>query len=168
MQKQYKFSIWYVLLGFWIVLIVHSLLVSAFAIKTIPYSEFLNLLKENKIIEVAIRADQIQGKLKDTASATAKETMSRTVRVDSDTSKLLEQYDVSFMGEIESRFFANLFSWLIPIFIFFGIWFFLMKRMSGQQPGFMTIGKNKAKIYMQEDIDERFEDVQVSMNPNKN
>ena len=62
MEKQYKFSIWYVLLGIWVVLIVHNLLVSAFAIKTIPYSEFLTLLKEDKVIEVAIRADQIQAR----------------------------------------------------------------------------------------------------------
>jgi cell division protease FtsH len=159
MQKHHKFSIWYVLLGIWVVLIVHNFLVSAFAIKTIPYSEFLNLLKENKIIEVAIRADQIQGKLRDGDGGADKETLFRTVRVDPETSKLLEQYKVPFKGEIESRFLANLFSWLIPIFIFFGIWFFLMRRMTGQQPGFMTLGKNKAKIYMQEDIDVRFEDV---------
>jgi len=159
MQKHHKFSIWYVLLGIWAVLIVHNLLVSAFAIKTIPYSEFLSLLKEGKIIEVAIRANQIQGKIKGGDNNASKETMFRTVRVDSETSKLMEQYNVPFKGEIESRFLAGLFSWLIPIFIFFGIWFFLMKRMTGQQPGFMTLGKNKAKIYMQEDIDIRFEDV---------
>ncbi len=159
MEKHHKVSIWYVVLGIWVVLIVHNLLVSAFAIKTIPYSEFLTLLKENKVIEVAIRANQIQGKIKDGESGTAKEIMFRTVRVDPETSKLLEQYNVPFKGEIESQFLANLFSWLIPIFIFLGIWFFLMKRMTGQQPGFMTIGKNKAKIYMQEDIDVRFEDV---------
>ena len=159
MQKHHKFSIWYVLLGIWAVLIVHNLLVSAFAIKTIPYSEFLNLLKEGQIMEVAIRANQIQGKIKGGDNNTAKETMFRTVRVDSETSKLLEQYNVPFKGEIESQFLANLFSWLIPIFIFIGIWFFLMKRMTGQQPGFMSLGKNKAKIYMQEDIDIRFEDV---------
>jgi len=159
MEKHHKVSIWYLVLGIWVVLIVHNILVSAFAIKTIPYSEFLTLLKENKVIEVAIRADQIQGKLKDEESGTAKEIMFRTVRVDPDTSKLLEQYNVPFKGEIESQFLANLFSWLIPIFIFFGIWFFLMKRMTAQQPGFMTLGKNKAKIYMQEDIDVRFEDV---------
>jgi cell division protease FtsH len=159
MEKHHKFSIWYVILGIWAVLIVHNLLVSAFAIKTIPYSEFLNLLKEGKIIEVAIRANQIQGKIKGGDNNAASDTMFRTVRVDPDTSKLLEQYNVQFKGEIESQFFANLFSWLIPIFIFIGIWFFLMKRMTGQQPGFMTLGKNKAKIYMQEDIDERFEDV---------
>ena len=159
MEKHHKVSIWYVVLGIWVVLIVHNLLVSAFAIKTIPYSEFLTLLKENKIIEVAIRANQIQGKMNDAESGAAKEIMFRTVRVDPDTSKLLEQYNVPFKGEIESQFLANLFSWLIPIFIFIGIWFFLMKRMTGQQPGFMTLGKNKAKIYMQEDIDVRFEDV---------
>jgi cell division protease FtsH len=159
MEKHHKFSIWYVILGIWAVLIVHNLLVSAFAIKTIPYSEFLNLLKEGKIIEVAIRANQIQGKIKGGDNNAASETMFRTVRVDSETSKLLEQYNVPFKGEIESQFLANLFSWLIPIFIFIGIWFFLMKRMTGQQPGFMTLGKNKAKIYMQEDIDVRFEDV---------
>jgi cell division protease FtsH len=146
-------------LGIWAVLIVHNLLVSAFAIKTIPYSEFLNLLKEGKIVEVAIRANQIQGKIRGGENNASKETMFRTVRVDSETSKLLEQYNVPFKGEIESRFLASLFSWLIPIFIFFGIWFFLMKRMTGQQPGFMTLGKNKAKIYMREDIDIRFEDV---------
>ena len=92
MEKHHKFSIWYVLLGVWVVLIVHNLLVSAFAIKTIPYSEFLNLLKENKIIEVAIRANQIQGKLKEEGDGAAKEIMFRTVRVDPETSKLLEQY----------------------------------------------------------------------------
>jgi cell division protease FtsH len=34
-----------------------------------------------------------------------------------------------------------------------------MKRMAGQQPGFMSLGENKAKIYVQEEIDVRFEDV---------
>jgi len=43
----------------------HQMLISAFAIKTIPYSEFLRLLKENKIAEVAISANKIQGKRKD-------------------------------------------------------------------------------------------------------
>jgi cell division protease FtsH len=157
MEKRHKFSIWYVLLGVWFVLIFHNILVSAFAIKTIPYSEFLKLLKENKVIEVAISANQIQGKIKNDAAG--KEQMFRSVRVDQDTSKLLEQYNVKFKGEIESRFFATLLSWVVPVFLFFGLWYFLMKRMAGQQPGFMTLGKNKAKIYMQEDINIRFEDV---------
>ncbi len=157
MEKRQKFSIWYVILGVWFVLLLQNSITTMFAVKTIPYSEFLKLLKENKVIEVAITANQIQGKLKDGAGG--KEQMFRTVRVDPDTSKLLEQYEVNFKGEIESRFLPTLLSWVVPVFLFFGLWYFLMKRMAGQQPGFMSLGKNKAKIYVQEEIDVRFEDV---------
>jgi cell division protease FtsH len=157
MEKQHKFSIWYVLLGIWFVLILQNYITAMFAIKTIPYSEFLRLLKENKVVEVAISANQIEGKMTD--EATGKEQMFKTVRVDPDTSKLLEQYNVNFKGEIESHFMQSLLSWIVPVFLFFGLWYFLMKRMAGQQPGFMTLGKNKAKIYMQEEIDVRFADV---------
>jgi len=159
MDKKHKFSIWYVFLGIWGVLILHNLMVSTFAVKTIPYSEFLQLLKDDQVAEVAISTNQIQGKTKTGDGPAASEYYFRTVRVDPDTSKLLAAYDVTFKGEVESQFFANLLSWLIPIFIFFGIWFFLMKRMAGQQPGFMKLGKNKAKIYMQQDIEVRFTDV---------
>ncbi|MGD9238475.1 MAG: ATP-dependent zinc metalloprotease FtsH [Desulfobacterales bacterium] len=157
MEKRQKFSIWYVLLGVWFVLILQNYITTMFAVKTIPYSEFLKLLKENKVIEVAISANQIQGKIK--GDVNGKEQMFKTVRVDPDTSKLLEQYEVNFKGEIESRFLATLLSWVVPVFLFIGLWFFLMKRIAGQQPGFMTLGKNKAKIYMQEEIDVHFEDV---------
>jgi len=159
MEKHHKFSIWYVLLGIWVVLIVHNMLFSALSIKTIPYSEFLKLVKEGKVTEVAITQNQIQGRLVDNGSESGQGKSFRTVRVDSDISQLLEQNNIKFMGEIESTFFRNLFSWIIPIFIFVGIWYFMMRRMAGQQPGFMSLGKNKAKIYMREDIDVTFDDV---------
>ena len=149
MEKKQKFSIWYVLLGIWFVFIIQNFMVAAFEIKTIPYSQFLQLLKENKISEVAISSNRIQGKYKENGVSPAKETMFKTVRVDPETSKLLEQYNVNFKGEIESQFLPTLLSWIIPVFLFFGVWYFLMKRMAGQQPGFMTLGKNKAKVYMQ-------------------
>jgi cell division protease FtsH len=119
MEKRQKVSIWYVLLGIWIVLILQNFITTMFAIKTVPYSEFLKLLKEKKVTEVAISANQIQGKIKE--NATGKEQMFRTVRVDSDTSKLLEQYNVKFKGEIESRFLPTLLSWIVPVFLFIGV-----------------------------------------------
>ena len=54
MEKQQKFSIWYVILGIWFVFIIQNYMGSAFEIKTVTYSKFLKLLKENKIVEVAI------------------------------------------------------------------------------------------------------------------
>jgi cell division protease FtsH len=159
MQKHHKFSVWYVVLGIWFVFIIHNYMAGVFAVKTIPYSEFLTLLKEGKISEVAISTNQIQGTYKADGSNGAKEVRFRTVRVDPDTSELLEQYNVNFKGEIESQFLPTLLSWIIPVLLFFGVWYFMIKRMAGQQPGFMTLGKNKAKIYMQEDIQVRFDDV---------
>ena len=158
MEKHQKFSIWYVILGIWLVLLFHHFLVSIFAIEVIPYSQFLELLKENKITEVAISSNQIQGKMRVDKNNPDKEELFRTVRVDQETSAMLEQYDVKFKGEVESTFFRDLLSWLIPIFIFIGIWFYMMKRLTGQQQGFMTLGKNKAKIYMQDELGIKFED----------
>ncbi len=159
MEKQHKFSIWYVLLGIWVVLLIQNYLGSALAIKTIPYSEFLNLVKENRVAEVAISANQIQGKMKIDDKDPNKTDLFKTLRVDPEISTLLEQHNVTFKGQVESTLLRDLFSWIFPLVLFFGVWYFLMKRMAGQQAGFMTLGKNKAKIYMQNELDVTFNDV---------
>jgi len=49
MEKHHKFSLWYVILGIWGVLLLHNLMFSAMAVRNVPYSEFLDLLKEGKV-----------------------------------------------------------------------------------------------------------------------
>ena len=159
MEKQHKFSIWYVLIGIWAVLLIQSYISSMFAVQTIPYSQFLNLLKAGKIVEVAITANQIQGKMKVEGGAPDETKTFKTIRVDPELSTILDQYKVVFKGEIESTFLRDLFSWVFPLILFVGIWFFLMKKMGAQQAGFMTIGKNKAKIYMENELNVTFKDV---------
>jgi len=159
MEKHQKFSVWYVLLGIWFVLILQNVLSGAFAVKVIPYSQFLNLLKEGRIVEVAITADKIQGKMKETGVPDGTVIPFRTVRVDPEISTLLDQYNITFKGEVESTLLPTLLSWIVPTALFSGVWFFFMKRMMGQQQGFMTLGKNKAKIYMESDLNVTFEDV---------
>jgi cell division protease FtsH len=158
MEKHHKFSIWYVILGIWVVLLFQNYLVSAFSIKTIPYSEFLKLVKENKVTEVAITANQIQGRMISGSSSQEKGEAFKTVRVDPEISDLLDQHNITFKGEIESTFLRSLFSWLVPVFLFVGIWYFFMRRMTGQQPGFMSLGKNRAKIYVENELDVTFDD----------
>jgi cell division protease FtsH len=159
MEKRHKFSIWYVMLGVWIVLLIQNYLASVFAIKTIPYSEFLTLLKEGKVTELAITENQIQGRLKPEGQGGGPGQAFKTVRVDPELSTLLEKYNVNFKGEIQSTFLRDLFSWIFPIALFIGIWYLFMKKMAGQQPGFMSLGKNKAKIYMENELNVTFEDV---------
>jgi cell division protease FtsH len=158
LEKSHKFSIWYVLLGIWIVLLIQNALSSYLAIRTIPYSEFLELLKEKRVAEVAISANQIQGKMITDPKDPAQTELFKTVRVDPDISQLLEQHNITFKGQMESTLLRDLFSWIFPIFLFVGIWYFLMKRMAGQQPGFMTLGKNKANIYMENELNVTFDD----------
>lgn len=158
MKKEHKFSLVYVLIGIWAVLIIQSYIATMFAAETISYSQFLDMLKTGKITEVAISADRIEGKMKTGDKPEDLKTF-RTVRVDQDLSQMLDNYHVSFKGEIESTFVRDLFSWIFPIFLFVGVWYFLMKRMGAQQTGFMTLGKNKAKIYMEDELKVHFDDV---------
>jgi cell division protease FtsH len=158
MEKHHKFSIWYVLLGIWIVLLIQNALSSYLAVKVIPYSQFLTFLKEKKVTEVAISANEIQGKMM-VDNDPNKTELFKTVRVDPEISQLLEQYHVTFKGQVQSTILRDLFSWIFPIFLFVGVWYFFMKRMGGQQTGFMTLGKNKAKIYMEDELNVTFDDV---------
>ena len=156
MEKKHTVSIWYVLIGIWVVLIIQSYIASMLAVKTIPYSQFMNSLKQGKVTEIAISQGEIQGKMKNAQGALED---FKTVRVDPELSKVLEQYNVTFKGKIESTFLKDIISWVLPVFIFVGIWYLLMKRMAGKQPGFMSLGKNKAKIYMEDELKVRFTDV---------
>jgi cell division protease FtsH len=157
MKKQHRFSIWYVLLGVWLVLLLHNMIASAFLVKTIPYSEFTQLLQAGKVSEIAISENDIQGKYLSTEAGAEKEVLFRTVRVDPEFSQLLEANNVKYSGRIQSNFLATLMSWVIPIALFFGIWIFMMRRFQ-QQSGVMQLGKNKAKIYMNDDVGVRFAD----------
>jgi len=158
MEKHHKFSIWYVLIAIWVVLIVHDVMVNMFAVEHIPYSDFIKALEQGKVLEVAITADRIQGKMKTTQDGKEVEKMFITVRVDQNLSQLLEKYNVTFKGVIEDNFLKNLASWLIPILIFFGIWYFMMRRLTAQQGSFLALGK-KAKVYMEDEVKVTFNDV---------
>ncbi len=158
MKKEQKFSILYILLALWAVLLIQNYITSTLSSQVIPYSQFLKSLKEGKVTEVAITANRIEGKMK--VEGKPEETQAfRTVRVDSDISELLDKYQVSFKGEIESTFLRDIISWVLPIAVFVGLWFFLIRRMGGGQAGFMTLGKSKAKIYMENEIKITFKDV---------
>jgi cell division protease FtsH len=158
MKKEHKFSLFYILLAVWAVLLIQSYLASMMSSQVIPYSQFLKLLKDGKVSEVAITANRIEGKMKVEGKPGDPQPF-RTNRVDADLSELLDKYQVTFKGEVESTFLRDLFSWVFPIIIFFGIWYLLMKKMGGQQAGFMTLGKSKAKIYMENEIKITFKDV---------
>jgi cell division protease FtsH len=158
MQNNNRFKILAIIGGIWLALIIFNSISSNAVMETIPYSEFLMLAKEGKVAELAVTDNTIQGKMftDDTTSDQGKPF--QTVRVDADISNVLEQNGIEYTGKIQSTFLPTLLSWIVPVLLFVGIWLFIMKRFQRQQGGFMTLGKNKAKIFMDDDVQVRFED----------
>ena len=144
--------------GIWLALMLLNSLSSNTGIKTVPYSEFLQLAKEGRVSEVAVSDNVIQGIMLTENSDSGQGVRFQTVRVDPAVSDLLDQNGIEYSGKIQSNLLANLFSWIFPVLLFLGIWYFIMRRFQQQQGGFMALGKNKAKIYMENDVQVKFED----------
>ncbi|WP_372678184.1 ATP-dependent zinc metalloprotease FtsH [Desulfosarcina sp.] len=157
MKKQHRFSFWYAIIGMWAVLFLHNMIAGSLTVKNIPYSEFVKAVKEGRVSEIAISENEIQGRMLGSDEGAASRGLFRTVRVDPEISQLMDENNVKYSGRLENNFLGTLLSWLIPIAIFFGFWVFMMRRFQ-QQSGFMTIGKNKAKIYVDDDVSVRFDD----------
>lgn len=159
MERQTAFNIWYVMLALLAVIWLRDAWLGVSKIETIPYSEFLHHVKTGELDEIAISNNVIQGKLrKPTADG---KTRIVTTRVDPVLAKELSQYDVKFTGVIENTFFRDLLGWVLPALVFFGVWMFLSRRMMGEggMGGLMSIGKSKAKVYVETDTKVTFADV---------
>ncbi len=156
MEKKHQFNLSYVLMAILGVLILQNLLIAQFKPSIIPYSEFIQAVKDDRVKEISISETAIHGKMLDDKG---NEIFFKTVRVDNDLATKLSGHNIKYSGQVENTFFKTLFSWLIPIAIFYFIWFFLMKRMQAGAAGMMTLGKNKAKLVGEHDIDTRFADV---------
>ena len=53
---------------------------------------------------------------------------------------------------------ATLLSWILPAVIFVGLWMLVMKRMNPQS-GLMSIGKSRAKVYVEHQTGVTFDDI---------
>ena len=130
------------------------------AVETVPYSEFLTMLDAGEIANIQISDRNIRGKLKGTSPSGAK--FINTVRVEADLAKDLAEYDVEFSGIIERNIISNLVALILPVAVFVGIWLFVIRNMASKQGGvggLMSIGKSKAKVYVETDIKVTFDDV---------
>lgn len=157
MDRKTKFHLWYAFLAVWGVLALNNLWVQATQVEQIPYSQFQAYLEEGRIEEISITQNHIRGKLKDPQEGQPEQFL--TIRVEPDLADKLAAHQVKFTGEIESTFLRDALSWVIPIALFFAVWLFLLRRMGQGQGGFMTVGRSKAKVYMEKEVKVTFADV---------
>lgn len=159
MHPKTKFNLGYLPIALLGILLIHDVWVRYATIEPIPYSEFQKLVKDGKVKSVVVTLDQVEGTLKEPHDG--KTTVIAT-RVDVDLAKELGTSGVTFSGRVESKFFATLLSWILPVLIFFGVWVYLSRKMGGAGgPGgsLLSIGKSKAKVYVETEVKVRFTDV---------
>ncbi len=192
-DKKIGFSLWYLFMALVFLYLFQTLFMKRNVIE-IPYSQFKQLLYNDKIKECTISTDKIYGvatvddsllaqmkakvpgkqlrfleqpavsgeseKVETGAGAKVHEVRFETVRVeDPDLVKELQAHHVEFKGVVDTGWWKNLlFGWILPIVILFAIWGFAFRRM-GTTSGLMSIGRSKAKIYVEGQVKTTFKDV---------
>jgi len=150
--KKTHFTIWYSVIAFIIILLIQNYLVTRKTEDVIPYSEFKELLRTDKIKDLTINPESINGIEKS-------ERRFQTVRVeDPDLVKELESHHVKYTGKVESKWLTNIISWIIPLVFFFILWRILFSRI-GPETSVMSFGKSRAKIYAETEKKITFADV---------
>jgi cell division protease FtsH len=79
----------------------------------------------------------------------------------------LSGFDVPYRRLRESTWLTQLWSWVAPAVIFFGVWYLLSQRLASRlggmggmgEGGLLGIGRSRAKVYMERQTGVRFEDV---------
>ncbi|MBZ9558806.1 MULTISPECIES: ATP-dependent zinc metalloprotease FtsH [unclassified Modicisalibacter] len=159
MDKRNQIHLWYVIVAFVMVLLIQDAYLEWRSREPIPYSEFTQRLEAGDIATVKIGSEQITGTFK-TAQDDGR-TGFTTNRVDPALAATLEKYSVTFDGTRENTFLSTLLSWLIPVLFFFALWSLVIRRMANGQGlgGMMTLGKSKAKVYVETATKVTFADV---------
>ena len=140
---------------------------------SLDYSVFKENIRAGKIKRVEIGADALTGFPKSSSDSKEKPAAKpadsalavfRTVPVpypDQELVKLLDSMGVEYYARAETGrgFQTVLFTWILPALFFMGIWKLLMPRMGGGSAGLFALGKSRAHIVEEGEMEATFEDV---------
>jgi cell division protease FtsH len=157
--KKQDFAVWYIFAALIGLLLIQWAWATYSQVETIPYSQFDQLVTASKVSDVSIGPDAIRGTLKSPLPSGKTEFM--TARVDPDLAAKLAAHGITVTGIPSGGLITTLLSWILPAIVFYGIWYFLIRRLAGGQGlgGVMSIGKSRAKVYVEKDTKVTFADV---------
>ncbi|EGP8040947.1 ATP-dependent zinc metalloprotease FtsH [Campylobacter upsaliensis] len=111
--------------------------------KNVPYSELKKLIESGQISQVSIGQSTIK------AVSSANNTIYNAKKVnDAELVKLLDSKNIAYGAYSETNWFTDMiFSWVLPVFIFFAIWMFLASRMQKNMgSSILGIGSSKKLV----------------------
>lgn len=160
MDKRYQAYILFFIFGYIVVLLAQDFIAEERSYEPIPYSEFRHHLEQGIINTLDVSSERIKGTYNTPLSDGT--TGFTTYRIDPTLANDLAQYDVTFNGAPSESWLTSMLSWLLPFLLVFAIWGFFLRRMVSSQGGLgsmMTLGKSKARVYVETETKVTFADV---------
>ncbi|MBE9136207.1 ATP-dependent zinc metalloprotease FtsH [Nodosilinea sp. LEGE 07088] len=127
-----------------------------------PYSMFIHRIQEQEVVRASVGQNEIRYQVKDPTTGEPGDVYSTTPIFDLQLPQLLEDNGVEFAAvpPPKGQWFGSLLSWVIPPLIFIAVWRFFIARGGGGPQGALSIGKSKAKVYVEGDAGKTtFDDV---------
>ena len=153
-------SLWYGLVFLLLLVLVQAYYMTP-AGKSVPYSEFKDLVKKGAVEDVTVGDQLIHGTLKQPPPDDKGSNKFTTTRVDDPKlTEELEGHGVKYSGEVANRWLPELLvGWIVPLIFFVAIWGFFLRRMGGAEGGVMSFARSRAKAYADDEVKVRFTDV---------
>ena len=146
----------------------------------VPYSQFLQDLKDGKVESVELNAEQalmtvtlkkeepkdaktqqyytLLGRWGVDASARQEQYATRVMESMDKLTERLEEQSIQQNRVVKSSMWMEILLTVVPVLIFAGLMFFLFRKMGGSG-GPMGVGKSNAKVYVQKETGVTFQDV---------
>ncbi len=163
--------LYYYVVGILIVLLLNAFFFPSIRenkVKEIGYGQFLAMVEEDQVEEVTITDKEImiEAKLEEGKDEDESGEMFKTgIMEDADLTRILNENNIQFQKEIpkeNSILVSFLLTWLLPMFIVFGLLQLFMRSMQKQMSGgrdVMSMGKSGAKEYKDDENRTTFKDV---------
>ena len=154
------------LFPFFLILLVFMLFFNGFALNNeIPYSEFLNKLGSGEVKKVVVGNDRLVGELKPEEGSSEKIEKSKftVFRVEPEIAEKLNEHKVEFSGTSDGD--MSIWWWILGGFLIISFLSVIARTAQAKGDGGfgmgspMTIGKSKARLYIEKETKTTFDDV---------
>jgi len=156
--RKQRLNLAYLVAAVLAVLVIQYIYIETTQVADISYATFEEHLDEGRIESVRVGSETITGTFAEPVDGKQRFT---TRRVEGEVLERLRDRGVDYNGQVENTFLQQILSWVIPIALLLGVWYFVFRRVIERQAGggLMQIGKSKARVYYEKKTRTTFDQV---------
>ena len=127
-------------------------------VQLVGFDQFEQALRDDRLQQVMVTDTHLSGQLK-TPEQGKRELV--TVRIEPELARWLDGFHVPYRRVLQTSFWRDVLSWILPSLVFFGLWWLLIRKLVQRQGmgGLMQIGQSRAKVHVTQDTGVSFADV---------